>query len=434
MAGSEAYWAATQSVLQGGDPPLVRKPKLTENLLKKPPFRFLHDVISEVIRSTGFAQDLFDEHESNSKNVKDKESKVAYLNKIVDYVFEASGTRVPVRPLKVLAGLEPELTNQFLQLLGTTASSGRGGSAEDEAKGKENKVPVEGDAVGDDSIAEVAPPQQQQQQKKAEDDAGERKKGRSMPRPEFVQREEPQKPALEEASNDQASLPPRPLQRPMSARKAPPKVKSNVEDDSKVTVMTSATSGADAMMSGKGGRPNSGAKGILKEGESDDEEDDGETELIMGEDGVGPSDFNMLDAQQGGKLVRDIVETAQNIETLDSERTKQQQAGDGQSKPKGIILGRRRSIAAEVSAKSVEKTEDMEKVRSAIQKFCQSTSPLVTSIESLQEDVEQMMREAKYWGQEQKIYKQKINEMNQMQNNFSEYRHKIQDLDEEVRH
>lgn len=58
----------------------------------------------------------------------------------------------------------------------------------------------------------------------------------------------------------------------------------------------------------------------------------------------------------------------------------------------------------------------------------------MTSIESLQEDVEQMMREAKYWGQEQKIYKQKINEMNQMQNNFSEYRHKIQDLDEEVRH
>ena len=124
MADGEAFWVPTQSILQGSDAPLVRKPKLSENLLKKPPFRFLHDVISEVIRNTGFAKDLFDESESNSKNVKDKESKVAYLNKIIDYVAEATGTRVPVRPLKVVAGLEPELTNEFLQALGRAEDGG----------------------------------------------------------------------------------------------------------------------------------------------------------------------------------------------------------------------------------------------------------------------------------------------------------------------
>ena len=141
----------------------MRKPKLTENLLKKPPFRFLHDVISEVIRSSGFAKDVFDEHESDSKNVKDKESKVAYLNKIIDYVSETTGTRVPVRPLKVVAGLEPELTNQFLQQLGAAAAKHKG-SGEDEAKEKENKVPSDGapvvDAVKGASL-EKPPPQQQ---------------------------------------------------------------------------------------------------------------------------------------------------------------------------------------------------------------------------------------------------------------------------------
>ena len=44
----QPYWQRTQLMLQGSDRLLVRRPKLTPALLQKPPFRFLHDVISEV--------------------------------------------------------------------------------------------------------------------------------------------------------------------------------------------------------------------------------------------------------------------------------------------------------------------------------------------------------------------------------------------------
>jgi len=46
----------------------VKKTPLTPKLLGKPPFRYLHDLISEVIRNTGFAKDLYNDEEKQSTN------------------------------------------------------------------------------------------------------------------------------------------------------------------------------------------------------------------------------------------------------------------------------------------------------------------------------------------------------------------------------
>ena len=76
---------------------LIKKPKLTDALLQKPPFRFLHDVVSEVTKATGYAVGLYEDNELNSGLVKDKESKVNYLSKIIKCVEISLGTTISIR-------------------------------------------------------------------------------------------------------------------------------------------------------------------------------------------------------------------------------------------------------------------------------------------------------------------------------------------------
>ena len=99
---------------QGLFAPLIKKPKMSAKLLNKPPFRFLHDVFSELTRSTGFAEGLYQEGELDAGSIKvrrrhqlcgltgvltlqDKEAKLSYLQKMLDYVNAATGQEVPVK-------------------------------------------------------------------------------------------------------------------------------------------------------------------------------------------------------------------------------------------------------------------------------------------------------------------------------------------------
>ncbi|XP_021502564.1 TRAF3-interacting protein 1 isoform X1 [Meriones unguiculatus] len=97
---------------------VIRRPPLTEKLLNKPPFRYLHDIITEVIRITGFMKGLYTDVEMKSDNVKDKDAKISFLQKAIDVVIMVSGEPLAAKPARIVAGHEPERTNELLQLIG----------------------------------------------------------------------------------------------------------------------------------------------------------------------------------------------------------------------------------------------------------------------------------------------------------------------------
>ena len=108
----EAVTAACEETIAAFSGITLKKPKLSVKLLSKPPFRFVHDLVSAVTKTTGFAEGLFEGDELDAKGIKDKAGKIAYLQKIIDCCDICSGDTCDIRAAKVVAGLEPINTNQ----------------------------------------------------------------------------------------------------------------------------------------------------------------------------------------------------------------------------------------------------------------------------------------------------------------------------------
>lgn len=118
---------------------LIKKPPLTDPLLQRPPFKFIHDVVRETIQATGYLSDFYSKDELDStKAGADKSSKMSFLEKLVD-VLNVDGSLNNVNPSKIVAGKEPEMTNLLLQKFAMEAAKHRNSLANGASKTKSSK-------------------------------------------------------------------------------------------------------------------------------------------------------------------------------------------------------------------------------------------------------------------------------------------------------
>ena len=422
--GSEA---TTQAML--GE--LITRPKLTDKLLSKPPFRFLHDIVMEVIRATGFGRGLYNEIESDSANVTTREQKVDFLDKIIKVVGTHLNTLVEAKPQKIIAGLEPQTTNTFLQLLAvagkhmpdstaavTAVLEQAGGAGPAVAVAAPAPAPARSveptinDTPPSRTDAEPAPVKRSQPAPAP----AEAKDSFGGPSRDFIQddKQAAQEGVLDGADggggDDKRST------RPSTARRRPPKVKDGATElQAKDTAVPTAKK----------------ATGIIVDGADDDEIDE-----VIGDD-TGARLVDELRAESKGgdesasnpqsKLVQNIMsrqveqEAAAGGNKKDSkavspiETVDESKQGDGSGG--GIRLNRLRKTGTDKKGKDSGPQvatsfaeSDLEKMRHAIQSLVQQTGPLGTCLDFIQEDVSLMSGELHKWEEECRRYEAEYDE------------------------
>lgn len=97
---------------------------MTEKLLTKPPFRYLHDIFTATCEATGYGTGLFSGEELDGKAITEKDAKINWLVKLISLTELVVGEEMDVKPTKIIAGHEPEKTNFFLQAMFRAATSG----------------------------------------------------------------------------------------------------------------------------------------------------------------------------------------------------------------------------------------------------------------------------------------------------------------------
>lgn len=379
---------------------VIERPKLTEKLLSKPPFRFLYDIVMEVRKVTNFAAGLFSEAENDVARIEDKNAKMQFLEKIIRLVGIQLNTIVEARPAKIVAGLDAHLTNNFLQLLAVCAqhspNSSSGVRSVLEQMGVEggSDLPAAAAAPASKSstqVEEKAHHQHAEPKHHSRDESSTRQEVAPSKSVEAERREivgSSQSGAKGEEGDDGES---KRTGRPTTARRRPPKVQEGAKEVEKHA------------------SPARKAEGIMADGAADNDDDiPDESDRRLADDVRADSKVSGQ-ADPESKLVRDILgrqaeqEAARNP-TANVHRQQEEKPEDA-APSGGIRLGRLRKTGIEKKAGGASDLPtlgegDLERLRSSIQTLVQNTGPLGSCLDYLQEDIALMTTELRKWDDE----------------------------------
>jgi hypothetical protein len=103
--------------------PLIRQP-LQDKYLKRPPFLFIRDLLANIQKKTQLFETLFEEQiwHGDGENLKAVQDRQMFMNKILDFVSNKTGRIKYCNTNKLLAGLQPALTNSLLQDIAALAT------------------------------------------------------------------------------------------------------------------------------------------------------------------------------------------------------------------------------------------------------------------------------------------------------------------------
>lgn len=407
------------------EPLLVnKKPKLSDKLLNKPPFRFLHDLISEVVRSTGFARGLYDEVEADSSQVVDKEAKIKYLAKIIKVVGMQLNTIVEARPQKIVSGLEASNTNRFLQLLAIAASELPESSANVRAVvdefGGTAEAKEQPEAPGKPSEPEVAAAKPEPAKPVPEVSEPIREpaaaKDEEPPVQHMVGTKEAEELAL--TAGDFASSEQKKSVRPTTARRRPPRYKARTDE-------------ADS----KDAAPKTTPKIFVDGAADDDDDDENNNDDDEAEDDRVPLDLggrasDAVEAEAKSKLTRDIQEEERQRIAKKAAAAEKEAKSSMSSSGGGIRFGRIDRAGVGTRNDHVVET-DLGELQATVQLLCQNTNPLGKCMDYIHEDISAMAKELEKW---QKDYRSQFADLEKEQQLSAEtldpLHRKIRELDE----
>jgi TRAF3-interacting protein 1 len=120
------YWSETGKMFSS----LITKPKMSEKLLKKPPPKYIYDIILNTMAKTGFPKGLYTPEEEEHKYFEsDAHHKLDILQKAIDITKIVMNENFDIKCTNILKGEQPEKTNYFLQMFYKAATNGKDNSA-----------------------------------------------------------------------------------------------------------------------------------------------------------------------------------------------------------------------------------------------------------------------------------------------------------------